>query len=162
MIPNVRKGEGKMERKIQDIEDAIYLLQKKKETTFVSIRGTERYVSSKIGIEPLLDRLTVDKYSFADGVVADKQIDKAKAMILVKSQVREVYAKLISEPALEYFGEYHVRCLFAGRVPSFGEAENCFESEVMDTDDYNEAYNRMLAHYNNGEFVPTRKRRTSR
>lgn len=142
-----------MDTKIQSIEDAMYLLQKRKENTFVSIRGTERVVSTRGAILPIMERLALDRYSFRQASVASSVIDKAQAMLLVRSQVKEVYADVISEPALMYLGEYHTRCLFEKRVPvieadDMAKVENAQEEKlVLDIEDYNQAFDILQGEY---------------
>lgn len=142
-----------MDTKIQNIEDAMYLLQKRKENTFVSIRETERVVSTRDAILPIMERLALDRYSFRQASVASVVIDKAQAMLLVRSQVKEVYADVISTPALMYLGEYHTRCLFTKSVSSIEECELASEEHVqeeklvLDIDDYNQAYDILLGEY---------------
>lgn len=79
----------------------------------------------KGGIRPFWGRGIADLYRLlreepgflCNAVVADKVIGKAAAAILVVSQVREVYADVISDPACELLEQAGIPTTYGEKVP---------------------------------------------
>ncbi len=75
--------------------------------TCVLRRGTFTYASRERGITPLLQWLDTGM-NFKDAVAVDKVVGKAAAYLYVLLGVSEVYAYVISQPALEVLNRYHI------------------------------------------------------
>lgn len=76
--------------------------------------------------------------------VADKVVGKAAAMLLVRGGAAEIYAEVISEPALEVFEEHVVYCAYNTLVPNIiNRAKDglCpMEQAVLGVNDIERAY----------------------
>lgn len=84
---------------MNDLEQAKAKLQEG-EYTCVVCKGTSLYTSTHRGVRPLMEWLG-QGMNFAGYSAADKVVGKATAFLYVKLGVKEVYARVISKPALE-------------------------------------------------------------
>ncbi len=73
--------------------------------------------SEKKGISPLLNFIEENR-NFEGFSVADKVIGKAAALLFVKLNIKEIYAKIISEPAIEIFKKYGISYSYDKVVPN--------------------------------------------
>ena len=88
---------------MRDLEIA-KLRMKEKNLSLVFVRnGKIVFESGSSGIKDLLK--AVENFDLKNSSVVDKVVGKAAAFLLVFSQVKEVFALLISEPALEVLKE---------------------------------------------------------
>ncbi|MCH5147010.1 MAG: DUF1893 domain-containing protein [Clostridiales bacterium] len=82
--------------------------------------------------------------ALAGASVADKVVGKAAAMLLVRGGAIEVYAEVVSEPALEVFKRHGVPCVFGELVPNIinrNKTGICpMEQAVLDENDIEKAY----------------------
>ena len=65
--------------------------------------------SRKNGLLPILDLYNNDKSILESAIVADKVIGKAAALILKEANIKELYAKLISENAIELLDKTNIK-----------------------------------------------------
>lgn len=80
--------------------------------------------------------------------VADKVVGKAAAMLLVRGGAIEVYAGVISEPALKVFRNHRVLCLYGELVPNIINRDKTgicpMEQAVLGVDDIAKAYDILV------------------
>lgn len=93
------------------------------------------------GIKKLLE---LQNGSLSGAFVADKVVGKAAAMLLVRGGALEVYAEIISEPALNVLKEHHVLCLYGAVVPNIINREGTgicpMEQAVLNVSDIEKAH----------------------
>ena len=85
--------------------------------TCVLRRGTFSYVSKERGITPLLQWLDTGM-NFKEAAAADKVIGKAAAYLYVLLGVSDIYAYVISQPALDVLNRYGIRVQYETLVPA--------------------------------------------
>lgn len=68
--------------------------------TFVAWNGEKEFVSTLLGIAPVLSLIKNTPETLKGASVADKVIGKAAAMLMVYGGVSEIYADVVSEHAL--------------------------------------------------------------
>ena len=82
-------------------------------------------------------------------VVADKVVGKAAAMMMVRGGVTEVYAEIISKPALEVLTSHNVICDYGTLVPNIINRDKTgicpMEQAVTGVDDIQKAYEILTA-----------------
>ena len=78
--------------------------------TCVLIREDTVLTSDMHGVKQLLD------WNLEDGYIADKIIGKAAASIMICGKVREVYAKVISNEAINLFTKYNTKFTYSTAV----------------------------------------------
>lgn len=97
------------------------------------------------GIKTLL---SLQRGSLTGAFVADKIVGKAAAMMLVRGGAIEVYAEIISEPALEVFKKHRVICLYGTLVPNIINRDKTgicpMEEAVLGVDDIKKAYEILI------------------
>lgn len=93
------------------------------------------------GIKTLL---SLQNGSLAGAFVADKVVGKAAAMMMVRGGAIEVYAQLISRPALEVLKTHKVICLYGEVVPNIINRDKTgicpMEQAVLGENDIEKAY----------------------
>lgn len=93
------------------------------------------------GIKTLL---SLEPGSLTGAFVADKIVGKAAAMLLVRGGTIEVYAEIISEPALEVLKKHKIICLYGTLVPNIINRDKTgicpMEEAVLGIDDVKTAY----------------------
>ena len=91
------------------------ILDEKKLTLVFSSESC--YVESESrGVKPLLEILDSGKNTVG-GIAADKVVGKAAAFLYVLLGVREIYANVISQPAIEIFEKYGIKVSYGNSVP---------------------------------------------
>lgn len=100
------------------------------------------YKEQNKGILPLLH--FIDQGVLREGLVVDKVIGKAAAMLMVYGDVQQVHACMISEHALEIFQSHHIPITYDTLVPYIinrsGTGMCPMEESVLDVDDIQQAY----------------------
>ena len=86
--------------------------------------------------------------SLSGASVADKVVGKAAAMMMVRGGVAEVYAEIISKPALGVFLSHGTVCHYGTLVPNVINRTNTgicpMEQAVLGVDDIDEAYGILI------------------
>lgn len=124
---------------MNDLEQAKAKLQEG-EYTCVVCKETSLYTSTHRGVRPLMEWLG-QGMNFAGYSAADKVVGKATAFLYVKLGVKEVYARVISKPALEVLHlneiliEYDL--LVDNIINRKGDGFCPFELAVLNVDDVN-------------------------
>ena len=114
------------------------------------------YISYKSGIKPILLPLRRKTLFFKDSILVDKAIGKAVAMLLIRSQVKEVHTLLMSKEAVKLFEKYHIKYSYdklCDYIMNNNGDDLCpMEKTVLDVDDLDEAYhlldNKLNSLYN--------------
>ena len=117
---------------------------KEDEATLVAKVKGEIYESHLHGIGPILNPMKENQNFFEDGIVVDRVIGKATAMLLALSKVQYVYAYVMSEKAKEILDMYHVEYGYEETVPYIINRTHdgmCpMEKTVYDMNDLDEAF----------------------
>ena len=80
--------------------------------------------SRKNGLLPILDLYNNDKSILENAIVADKVIGKAAALILKEANIKELYAKLISENAIELLDKTNIKYKYNKKVREIRNRDN--------------------------------------
>ena len=115
--------------------------------TCAMIKGETLLRSTRRGVAPLLEWLQ----SGADcrgAFAADKVVGKAAAYLYVLLNVREVYAKVLSEAAEEVFLRFGIPYTYESRVAAIRNRDGTgfcpMEQAVWDTKEPQKAYEQIL------------------
>ncbi len=125
-----------------NLEQAKQLLHEK-QLTCVVLNGEHTYTSTQRGIAPLMQWLA-DDIMMQNYSAADKVVGKAAAYLYVLLGIKELYAQVISQPALEVLERYNIAVFYDTLVPAIRNRTDTgfcpMESAVLDIDIANEAY----------------------
>ena len=99
------------------LEQAVHLLKKQKYSCVILIEGKEPECSNEIGIKPLMTKLRGDMHFFENGVIADKVVGKAAALMAVLGGAQAVYGEVMSESAKGVLEEHDVEYSYHTLVP---------------------------------------------
>lgn len=117
---------------------------KEDDATLVAQVKGEIYESHLHGIGPILNPMKENLSFFEDGIVVDRVIGKATAMLLILSKVKYIYAYVMSEKAKEILDMYHIDYGYEETVPYIINRTHdgmCpMEKTVYDMTDLNEAF----------------------
>ena len=94
-----------------DLEKAIDTLQKT-DSSLVVLKGNEIKSYSESGIKNLVGLLKEDPEALMGATIADKVIGKVAGAIMIRAGVKEVYAKVMSQLALELFETYNIEAKY--------------------------------------------------
>lgn len=113
------------------------------EYTCVVCKGESLYTSTHRGVKPLMEWIE-QGVDFVGYSAADKVVGKATAFLYVKLGVKEVYARVISKPALEVLCANQIVAEYDTLVDNIinrkGDGFCPFELAVLSTDDPATAY----------------------
>lgn len=113
--------------------------------TLAVINGGGELTFSDPGLNALL---SLQKGSLAGAFVADKIVGKAAALLFARGGVIEVYAEVISEPALEVLKKRRILCIYEKIVPYIlnkGNTAICpMENAVLHLEDPEAAYETLV------------------
>ena len=82
------------------------------------------HTSLKKGLQPLIDLYHDQKQVLEGSHIADKVIGKAAALILIESNINELYAELISDNAIEILDKSNIRYEYKTRVKEIRNRDN--------------------------------------
>lgn len=99
------------------LEEAVSLLREGGHSCVILLEGEEPDCSSMIGIKPLMTKLRRDKNAFCGGVIADKVVGKAAALMAVLGGAQAVYGKVMSEGAVEVLEAHRIEYGYDELVP---------------------------------------------
>lgn len=100
-------------KEILDIENA----------TCVFSNGGDILISHKRGVKPLIDFIESGK-DYSGFSVADKVVGNGAAFLYVILNIKEIFAKVISNPACETFDRYGISYTYENRVKSIKNRTN--------------------------------------
>lgn len=115
------------------------------DVTYIAYLQTgEEFHSMKHGIAPIMEQLALDDNVFENATVGDKVIGKAAALLLIKANIKELFANVISEHALQVLDQYKIPVQYVEKVPYIrnraGDGMCPMENTVLTTNDPDEAY----------------------
>lgn len=106
------------------------------------------YTSTKPGIAPMMGFIS-DGVNLNGFAVADRIVGKAAANLFVLAGITQVYAKVLSKPALEFLNEKKVSVSYGELVESIinraGTGLCPMEQTVIDVTDPADAYEKLKA-----------------
>ncbi len=97
---------------MEDLNKAKNLLQQEGYTC-VLCRGDRVYTSRHRGVRPLMDLLNTDTSGFS---AADKVVGKATALLYCLLGIRQLYAKIISDAAIQVLAQHNIPVQWDTRV----------------------------------------------
>ena len=80
--------------------------------------------SDEKGLAPILSCYQEDRSIFDGASIADKVIGKAAGLILIESNIKELYAELISDRAIEILDQANISYEYNKRVPEIRNRDN--------------------------------------
>lgn len=117
-------------------------LLKSGDYTLVAVCDNEIITSRERGVKPLL-KLLDSNINLKGYSAADKVIGKAAAFLYVLLETDEIYAKVISEPALDILTENHIKTEYEILAEAIRNRDNTgfcpMETAVMDIENADEA-----------------------
>ena len=120
--------------------------------TLVLYDGKTLITSKEKGVKPLLDLCKQGK-RFEGFSSADLIMGKAVAFLYVLVGIKEVFAPVVSEPALEVLRKYHIHIEYGKRVPFTTNREGLgycpMEQAVLSIDDPELAYKIIQEKFSN-------------
>lgn len=116
--------------------------------TCVILNDTQCYTSTRRGIAPLMEYLE-QGIDVKDYSAADKVVGKAAAYLYVLLGIAELYACVISNPALDVLNRYHIPVQYDTLVPAIRNRTDTgfcpMECAVLEIDNVEEAYGILKA-----------------
>ncbi len=117
----------------------------KNNLSFVIVKnGKILYESFESGIKGILDAVKSYGENFVGSALADKVVGKAVVLVSLKAGVKSIYAKVISEGALDLASKHSISILYDETVKAImnkSGTDVCpFEKAVASADDPEEAY----------------------
>lgn len=113
--------------------------------TLAIVNGGNELTFNERGVKTLL---SLQDGALKGACVADKVIGKAAAMLLVRGGAIEVYAQIVSEPALEVFKAHNVACTYGEVVKNVinrTQTGICpMEMAVLEESDIQKAYELLV------------------
>ena len=119
------------------LEQAVALLKEKQVSCVIWIDGKEPILSDEIGIKPLMKELRKERHAFEHGVIADKVVGKAAALMAILGGAKESAEKILQIYGIEYAYEEKVpyienrtktgQCPLEESVISVDDPEKAFE-----------------------------------
>lgn len=110
--------------------------------TCVMVKNDLIFTSKERGVKPLLDWIDCGA-DFENAVVADKVVGKAAAFLYVLLKVKEIYAVVLSQPALRVLEKHNIEISYEEKVSAIRNRDNTgncpMESAVWDVDNPEEA-----------------------
>ncbi len=132
---------------MNDFEKAKKLLNTE-QYTCVICAGDKLYTSKRRGVKPLVDCFIEHGEDFVGASAADKVVGKGAAFIYLRLGVRAVYAAVISRAAYSLLQSRSIEIEYDLLVDSIinrqGNGICPFEETVLDIDDENEAYFKII------------------
>lgn len=102
--------------------------------------------SEKRGIAPMMN-LIADEIDLSGYSVADLVVGKAAAMLFVRSGIKAVFARTISEAGRAVLKKHGIRCEYGAltdRIMNWEGTDVCpMEKAVLNTENIEEAYERL-------------------
>lgn len=109
------------------------------------------FTSDSSGISPLLSLLATSPDLLLGASVSDKVVGRAAAMLFTLGKVKEIYAEVISQPALDVLEKHGIPIEYNTLVPLIrnrsGEGLCPMESSVMFVDSPERAYEILTSEY---------------
>lgn len=131
-----------------DLEKAKSLLLENNKATCAIVKGDKIYISGLRGVKPLVQWYESSE-DFDGFFAADKVVGKGAAFLYALLGVKEIYAGVISESALEVLKSYGIKAEYSTLVNNIinrkGDGICPFEEAVLNVDDKDKAYVKIKA-----------------
>lgn len=112
--------------------------------TFVCINEDTVFTSEKQGVAPIMELLHKDEHLLKGAYIADRVIGKAAALLLIKGEIKELYADIISEHAMLVLKKSNIIVSYGKLVPYIENRKKdgmCpMEETVLNIESPEEAY----------------------
>lgn len=131
---------------MENMKRAIELIENT-DAVFAAVGERKVITSDKRGISALMGYIS-ENLSFDNMSVADRVVGKAAAMLMVKLNIKRVYAKIISAHALKVFEKNGTEILFGEKteyiINRTGDGMCPMEQTVLECDDVDTAYEMLF------------------
>lgn len=127
----------------EQLEKAVEIL-KKENHSCVLIKDNVLSASDDFGVKPLMSLLRKDRTAFQNGVIADKVVGKAAAMLAISGGAAAVYGAVMSEPAAEILKKSGIYFSYDELAPNIknrkGDGLCPLEKAVLDIQNPDDAF----------------------
>lgn len=101
----------------KELERAVEILKREKHSCVILNPGCDPICSDALGIKPLMVELRKNRKAFQHGVIADKVIGKAAAMMMIYGGAAAVYGGVMSEDAVNVLRAHQIEFAYDKVVP---------------------------------------------
>ena len=126
---------------INDLKD---ILLKENHTLVIYKNNASVITSNDRGVNSLIKLIKDDKSQLSGSLIADKVIGKAAALLMIYAGVKEIYAPIISKPALQTLLKHNVKIYYDKEVERIinrkGDGLCPMETLCLDIEKPDEAY----------------------
>lgn len=126
---------------INDLKD---ILLKENHTLVIYKNNASVITSNDRGVNSLIKLIEEDKSQLSGSLIADKVIGKAAALLMIYAGVKEIYAPIISKPALQTLLKHNVKVYYDKEVERIinrkGDGLCPMETLCLDIEKPDEAY----------------------
>ena len=126
---------------INDLKD---ILLKENHTLVIYKNNASVITSNDRGVNSLIKLIKEDKSQLSGSLIADKVIGKAAALLMIYAGVKEIYAPIISKPALQTLLKHNVKVYYDKEVERIinrkGDGLCPMETLCLDIEKPEEAY----------------------
>ncbi len=126
---------------INDLKD---ILLKENHTLVIYKNNASVITSNDRGVNSLIKLIKEDKSQLSGSLIADKVIGKAAALLMIYAGVKEIYAPIISKPALQTLLRHNVKIYYDKEVERIinrkGDGLCPMETLCLDIEKPDEAY----------------------
>lgn len=126
---------------INDLKD---ILLKENHTLVIYKNNASVITSNDRGVNSLIKLIKEDKSQLSGSLIADKVIGKAAALLMIYAGVKEIYAPIISKPALQTLLKHNVKIYYDKEVERIinrkGDGLCPMETLCLDIEKPDEAY----------------------
>lgn len=126
---------------INDLKDILF---KENHTLVIYKNNASVITSNDRGVNSLIKLIKEDKSQLSGSLIADKVIGKAAALLMIYAGVKEIYAPIISKPALQTLLKHNVKVYYDKEVERIinrkGDGLCPMETLCLDIEKPDEAY----------------------
>lgn len=126
---------------INDLKDILF---KENHTLVIYKNNASVITSNDRGVNSLIKLIEEDKSQLSGSLIADKVIGKAAALLMIYAGVKEIYAPIISKPALQTLLKHNVKIYYDKEVERIinrkGDGLCPMETLCLDIEKPDEAY----------------------
>lgn len=126
---------------INDLKDILF---KENHTLVIYKNNASVITSNDRGVNSLIKLIEEDKSQLSGSLIADKVIGKAAALLMIYAGVKEIYAPIISKPALQTLLKHNVKIYYDKEVERIinrkGDGLCPMETLCLDIEKPEEAY----------------------
>lgn len=127
-----------------NINDLKNILLKENHTLVIYKNNASVITSNDRGVNSLIELIREDKSQLSGSLIADKVIGKAAALLMIYAGVKEIYAPIISKPALQTLLRHNVKVYYDKEVERIinrkGDGLCPMETLCLDIEKPEEAY----------------------